>query len=365
MHVNDVMRRFNDIPGVQWVAAADTVADPPETTASTFTRAWNARYARESIGIPRIYPTYAEMLDREDFDVVLVFSENARHAEIVEAVAVHRCAIVVEKPMAESLSSAMRMIRAARQAGAELFVNWPSTWQPAVRKVAELIARGAIGQIHEVKYRGGHTGPLGVGAQHQGVGTGAVVVTDVDRSQTWWYRAGTGGGALLDYASYGACLACWYFGEPATAVMALAANLGTPYASVDDNAAALVRFPSGIAMCEASWTQVDPGVTGGPIVYGETGTIVVQRQGQRSWIEVRRGSVTEPEVVDADDLPAGRQNIAQEIVHHLQTGDPVHLTLQPSFNLGPMAILDSAIRSIRSGRVELVGNEHWGWDEGT
>ena len=32
MHVNDVMRRFNEVPGVQWVAAADTVADPPETT---------------------------------------------------------------------------------------------------------------------------------------------------------------------------------------------------------------------------------------------------------------------------------------------------------------------------------------------
>jgi predicted dehydrogenase len=359
MHINDVLRQFNELPDIEWVAAADTPAEPPETTNATFTRAWNARYAHETIGIPKSYPSYAEMLDREAFDVVLVYSENARHAEVVEAIAAHGCAIVVEKPMADSLPNAVRMARAAQIAGVELFVNWPSTWQPAIRTVGALIARGAIGRIHQVKYRGGHNGPLGAGAEHQGVSAGVDEVTDADRNRSWWYRAGTGGGALLDYTSYAACLAQWFFGEPATAAVALAANLGSPFAEVEDNAAVLVRFPSGIALCEGSWTQVDAGVTPGPIVYGETGTMVVQRDADHTWLELRRGPSRPVEIIAPEPLPAGRHNIAQEIVHHVRTGDPVHETLEIGFNLLPMAILDAALKSVRSGQLELVGNAHW------
>ena len=355
MHINDVMRQFAELDEVQLVAAADTVAEPPEVSNATFTRAWNARYAQESIGIRVLYPTYQEMLEREQFDVVLVYCEIARHAEVVEAVARYGCRIVVEKPMADTMANGLRIVRAAREAGIDLFVNWPSTWMPAVRMAYELLASGAIGRVLGVKYRGGHTGPLGAGAQHQGVAASASELTDQDRSLAWWYRAGTGGGALLDYASYGACLAYWFFGEPASAVTALAANLGHPYATVEDNAVVVVRFPSGMAVCEASWTQIGPGITPGPIVYGERGTLVVQRSGGRSWIEIQRsGSSDAVEVVEPRSLPVGRQNIAQEVVSCVRTGVPMHETLSPGFNLQPMAILDAAVRSVSSGRVEPV-----------
>lgn len=358
MHINDIMRRFNETPGTEWVAGADTVPEVAETTVATFTRAWNARYAQDEIGIPKLYADYREMLDRERLDLVLLYSENAKHAEVVEAAAERGVNIVVEKPMAESLFSALRMVRAARQAGVALAINWPSTWSPAIRKVKQLIETGAIGEPYQFKFRAAHTGPLGAGAQHQGVSAGDKVISDADRSRAWWYRAGTGGGALLDFCSYGACLSRWYFGQPATAVIGLAANLGSPYAQVEDNAILSVRFPSGIALLEASWTTKDNALPSGPVIYGSEGTLVVNDMNGTS-ITIARGHGSEPERVDADPLPEGRTSIAGEMFHHISTGEPLHITLQPEFNLDAMAIMDAGARSARSGLLEPVNNSHW------
>ncbi len=358
MHINDVMRRFNELSTIEWVACADTVPDVPETSDATFTRAWNRRYARETIGIPKVYDDYREMLEREQFDLVLVYCENAKHAEVVEAVAAKGAHMVVEKPMAATLAEALRMVRAARAAGVTLAINWPSTWTPAIRTVKELLDAGVIGRPLELKYRAGHSGPLAAGAAHQGI-TGEGGMTDADRGRTWWHRAGTGGGALLDFCSYGACFARWYFGEPAVAAIALAANLNSPYAQTEDNAILAVRFPRAMALLEASWTTLDHGVPTGPIVYGETGTLVVERQGEQQVVKIARGRGAAPEYVEAEPLPAGRQNIAQEITHHLATGEPLHPTLEPEFNLDAMAILDAGVRSVQSGKLELVNNACW------
>ena len=358
MHINDVMRRFNELSTIEWVACADTVPDVPETSDATFTRAWNRRYAHETIGIPKVYDDYREMLEREQFDLVLVYCENAKHAEVVETVAAKGAHMVVEKPMAATLAEALRMVRAARAADVTLAINWPRTWTPAIRKVKDLLDAGVIGRPLELKYRAGHTGPLAAGAAHQGL-TGEGGMTDADRGRTWWHRAGTGGGALLDFCSYGACFARWYFGEPATAAIALAANLNSPYAQTEDNAIIAVRFPRAMALLEASWTTLDHGVPTGPIIYGETGTLVVERQGDRQVVKIARGRGAAPEYVDAEPLPAGHQNIAQEITHHLATGEPLHPTLELEFNLDAMAILDAGVRSVQSGKLELVNNASW------
>ena len=71
--------------------------------------------------------------------------------------------------MARSLSDALRMARAAEAEGITLVVNWPVAWSPAERLAKDLIDAGEIGRVLEVKWRGGHTGPLGPGATHEGI----------------------------------------------------------------------------------------------------------------------------------------------------------------------------------------------------
>ena len=82
MHINELMRTFAEVPNVEWVACADTRPARPELVEARFTRDWNKRHAHETIGIPRVYDDYREMLDNERFDLVLFCPENSRHGEV-------------------------------------------------------------------------------------------------------------------------------------------------------------------------------------------------------------------------------------------------------------------------------------------
>ena len=51
--------------------------------------------------------------------------------------------------------------------------------------------------------------------------------------------------------------------------------------------------------------------------------------------------------------------MAAEIVRHLETGEPVHETMEMMFNLEAMAILDAGVRSAATGKLEMVDNATW------
>ncbi len=60
-----------------------------------------------------------------------------------------------------------------------------------------------------------------------------------------------------------------------------------------------------------------------------------------------------------DPLPSGRATLAEELIHHLETGEPLHPTLQVPHNLQAMAILDAGARSAASGMQVPVNDEVW------
>ncbi|MGQ9608896.1 MAG: hypothetical protein ACUVWN_06330, partial [bacterium] len=64
-------------------------------------------------------------------------------------------------------------------------------------------------------------------------------------------------------------------------------------------------------------------------------------------------------IYESEPLPEGRQNVAEEFIHHLDTGEPLHPTLEMMFNLDVMAILDAGIRSTISGKMEMINNKAW------
>jgi predicted dehydrogenase len=360
MHVNHLLDTFAALPNVEWVACADTVPAVPSRTSKPSSRRANLKWALEAIGIPKAYDDYRQMLERERFDIVIFCPENARHAEVAEAIAAKGAHMLTEKPMAADLSGALRMARAVKAAGVEIMVNWPTTWSPAIRAMQALIASGSIGKVLEVKWRNGASmGPLAYTV-------GADAFTDEEKGAEWWHQSATGGGALLDYCCYGACLSRWFLGEPAVAATAMAANLNSHYGDAEDNAVICVRFPSAMAILEGTWTTWHTGVPTGPIVYGSRGTLVANQRevkGElRAVVEVysSRGHGGEPDdVVVGEPLPEGRRSEAEEFIHHLETGEPLHPTLQLEHNLEAMAILDAGIRSARSGKTELVNNATW------
>jgi predicted dehydrogenase len=357
MHINDVSARFAAHPRVKMVACADTAADRTELREGPYTRGWNLKKAVKDLGV-KPYDDFRRMLEKERLDIVICCSENAKHPDVVEACAAAGAAVCVEKPMAASLADALRMVRACRTAGSEMFVNWPMTWDPAAHKAKSLVDAGAVGRVIEVKWRGGHTGPLGSGATHAGVVQKADPLTPTELAATWWHHVDTGGGAMLDYCCYGAMASRWIIGEQAQAAVGLKANLNSHWGDADDNAAMIVRFPTAMGLFEASWTTASHGVPYGPIIYGTTGVLVMETQDGRRVVREEHGG-GQSTVHACQPLPAGRDQVSGELIHHLETGEPVHPTLEMMFNLEVQAILDAGYRSASSGKLETVDNFTW------
>jgi predicted dehydrogenase len=358
MHINNVASLYAQHPQVELVACADTVPDRPELREAPYTRAWNLKNVLTNIGVPKAYDDYHEMLKKEQFDIIICCSENAKHPEVVEACAAAGANVCVEKPMAMSLSHALRMVRACQAAGTTMLINWPLTWSPSARKAKALIDEGLIGRVLEVKWRAGHTGPLGSGAAHAGVSETADAMTGAERGATWWHQAAAGGGALLDFSCYGTMVSRWYIDEPAIAAIGMKANLDNQWGDADDNGAMIVRFPSAMALLEGSWTTWHHGVPTGPIVYGTTGTLVVESRDGKPVVRLERGH-GQATIYESEPLPEGRQQVSGEFIHHLETGEPLHPTLEMMFNLEVMAILDAGVRSAESGKLEMVNSAVW------
>ena len=359
MHINYVSGYFARHPQIDLVAGADTRPDVPELLEAPYTRAWNVKHVAEEFGMARTYDDYRDMLAQEGLDIVICNSENVKHPEIVEACAAAGVNVCVEKPMAMSLAHALRMVRASQTTGTALMVSWPLGTLANALKLKALIDKGVIGRVLEVKHRTGHTGPLGTGATHGGVSETAAPMSGPERGATWWHQSAASGGALLDFACYGAMFARWFVGEPATAAFGMKANLNSQWGDAEDNGAVLIRFPNAIANVEGTWTTWDHGVPTGPIVYGETGTLVADQQDGNSVVRLERGG-GRTTTYACDPLPEGRADVAQEMVHHLETDEPMHPVLQAEFNVEVIAILDAAVRSAASGKLETVDNWAWG-----
>lgn len=354
MHVNELMRRFAELPNVAMVAIADTAPVGSELNqTSPATRAHTLQVAQSEIGIPRRYDDYHVLLERERPDIVLLCPELARTADIAEAVARHGAHIVTEKPLAASLADGVRIVRAAHTAGVRVMVNWPSVWAGAVRRMKLLIDDGRIGTVQQVHARFGSGGPFATGATHPGVVGGVAPLTDAEKAATWWYDAAQGGGAYLDYCCYGAALARWFFDAQPVSALGVRANLASPFGTADDNGLLILQFERGLAILEATWSCVDLGGLQGPVVYGSAATLSLEGAGATARVRLT-GPDHRSVLEDPVEIPAGRATLARELLHHLETGQPLHPLLSAELNLDVMAALDAGLRSAATNRREPV-----------
>lgn len=361
VHVHNVAIIYKQHPQVELVAVTDTAPLVPELGEAPYSRNWNLDYLTKKVGIPNTYDDFHVMLEKEQLDIVICNSENSYHPEIVEACAAAGVNVCIEKPMAASLSDALRMKRVADSSDITVLIHWPMPFTPLMMRAKELIDQGAVGKVLEVKMRAAHAGPLAPGVKHPGPNIETVQMSGPEMASTWWYQTATGGGAMIDFCSYGAMLSRWFIGEQAVAATGLRANLKSQWCSADDYGVMLARFPNAVGIFEGSWTTLAPGVSGGPIVFGTEGTLVVDEWGSKPSVQVT-GPDGQTIHYDGTSLKAGHRNVAEVFIRHLETGDPLHTLLDIDFNIEAMAILDAGIRSASSGKLEAVSGPAWDID---
>ena len=288
-------------------------------------------------GVTRLYPSFQEMIEKEDLDFVQAAGGNNEGADIVEAAATKGLHVISEKPMASTLAIAERMLAAAQKAGTLLLINWPTAWSRHWQELERRVLAGDIGEVRYTRYRSAHSGPVAIGCSPN-------FIRDLTTPEI------NGAGALMDYCCYAADLAARLLGVPQS-VTGMRGFFGSEpkYAASDDNAIIIAKYPHAFGVCEASWTQPVGYAGTNPVVYGSEGSIGIHH-GQ---ILIQRPGKDE-EAITPPPTQAPYRTAPEYLIHCLETGQPIEGFCSPKVSRDAQEILEAGLRAADTGQTQTL-----------
>jgi len=205
------------------------------------------------------YDDLSKMIDQVKPDGLCAFGATSEHIDVVRVAAPRKVHVMVEKPLATTVKDAEEMVRLARQNNIHLLTNFETSWYPTTDKTYELTRdENFMGKIRKMVIHDGHEGPKEIGVSDEFFEW----LTDPVKN---------GGGALPDFACYGANLMTYLMnGEAPTSVTAVTQQFKPHiYPKVDDEATIVLTYPNAQAIIQASWNW--PYSRKDMAVYGEYG----------------------------------------------------------------------------------------------
>jgi glucose-fructose oxidoreductase len=344
MHMGDLLRQVHEHPNASIVGICDKSPEKMAQAASDF-----------GIHGSAIYTDLDTCLQTSQPHLAIVCAAPAEHASHVEALARYGVHVLVEKPFADSVDNARRMLAAMQPTGKLLAINWPLAWYRSHCTCKRLIDEGVIGELLEVHFYDGNRGPLYHLADKVQVSPEEV---ERQKPDSWWYKRAAGGGSLLDYLGYGATLGTWFLnGQAPLEVTAVIDQ--TPGIEVDQHSITVCRYTQGLSKMETRWGTLTDPWTIQP--QPRCGFVVVGRDGSMSsydyddHVTVQTRANPEPTRVVADRLPAGRTNPVEYLLACIERGEPLAGPLEPELCLTAQRIVDTAALSAQQKRtLELI-----------
>ena len=302
--------------GIAGTFASDLPLVPGANLAAVGSRSPESAAAfAERYGFARAHGSWSALAADPEVDVIYVATPHAFHFEAAMACLAGGKAVLCEKPMTLDLATSARLVQEARTRGLFLMEAMWMRCNPAIRRITQLIADGALGEVTAVQADFGLQGPFE--ASHR--------LRD----------PALGGGALLDLGVYPINLAHLILGSPAT--VQSWAHL-TPE-GVDDNTGLLFGYESGAV---ASLTCGLIGETrNAASITGTRGRIDVPSGFfvPRSFVLHRSGA--EPEEFAFDFEGRGYQFEAAEVQRCLAEGLPESPLMPHATTLDIMTLMDT------------------------
>jgi predicted dehydrogenase len=135
-HYSEILEAAQVLPQIQVTAIAEK------------NKALLARSSRDArLKKARNYDSFRRMLDVETLDIIAVCGENGTRAEIVQACAERKLAIVAEKPLALSLEELEATRKKIAAYGVPLTMLLPMRFDPQYQKMRSIIQSGKIGEV--------------------------------------------------------------------------------------------------------------------------------------------------------------------------------------------------------------------------
>ena len=248
----------NELRESSW-AEIKAVADPDLDVA-------RAMLGPESEHIADFTPDPAELLARDDIDVVLISSRTDQHVPFAMAAIEAGKHICMEKVIALALADADAIMAAAAKAGVKLICPpFVHDSKPEMLKVKELLDAGAIGKPTMAHFHTGHEGLI------------------YSPFEAWFYDpAKAGGGALMDLGVHPIYDSLFLFG-PAKEVAGMTAiafkermlgDFPVNDIQVEDNSVTTIKFANDVlVISDVSFTRIAD--RSNNAIYGTEGTIIL------------------------------------------------------------------------------------------
>lgn len=203
------------------------------------------------------YEDYKEMLDKENPELVAIATESGKHASIALDCIDRGCNIIIEKPIALSLSDADEIIRRAKEKGVKVCANHQNRFNRSVQKIREALEKERFGKMF-------------YGTAH----------IRWNRDYDYYGRAkwrGTweqDGGALMNQCIHNIDLLRWMMGDEVEEVVGMTDRLNHPYMDAEDLGIALIRFKNGSYGIVEGTTDIFPrNLEETLYLFGQKGTV--------------------------------------------------------------------------------------------
>lgn len=103
------------------------------------------------LGIDAVYDDAEELLEKESLDFVDIITDPSTHERFVTLAAGRVRAVICQKPLAESLESAERMVQACHDSGTPLYVHENFRWQAPLRALKSVVDGGQLGSVFRAR----------------------------------------------------------------------------------------------------------------------------------------------------------------------------------------------------------------------
>ena len=205
----------------------------------------------------KLYKDYHELLEIEKPDLVAIATESGKHAEIAIDCINAGCHVIIEKPIALSMSDADMIIKTAKMNHVKVCACHQNRFNKSIQKIYEAIQMRRMGKI---LYGTAH---IRWARDHE----------YYDRAK-WRGTWAQDGGALMNQCIHDIDLLRWLMGDEITEVIGLTDRLKHDYIETEDLGIALIKFGNGGYGIIEGTTDVYPvNLEETLYIFGEKGTV--------------------------------------------------------------------------------------------
>lgn len=183
---------------------------------------------RFNLGAVHKYTDYREMLEKESPKLVAIATESGKHAKIAMECIDAGCNVIIEKPIALSISDADEIINRARKKGVVVCANHQNRFNKSVQYIRKALEAGRFGRLFH-------------GTAHIRWNRGKSYYEQAPWRGTWEQD----GGCLMNQCIHNIDLLRWMMGDDVDEVMAYTDQLNHEYLEAEDLGLALVKFKNG------------------------------------------------------------------------------------------------------------------------